>query len=166
MRTLYLVRHAEKAWKNGRRPVGVAGQHHDPPLLSEETTSSTLQTTIDRMKDIKFDQRYCSPFLRTRQTAKKLSDQPFELTAAIGEFLGNQRRGCPELDVVTVEQYPALKTRKMLMSETVKRLELRVRSFIESLPADGTFLIVSHGIVLSKICGSEVVEGGLCVFNC
>ena len=168
MRTLYLVRHDPKAWKNGKRPGGVNGHQHDPPLQMEGRPSPQLLATMQQVSPVQFDRVYTSPFLRTRQTTNMLmgalqhKPQP-EVLTELGEYLGNHKRGTPELTPDTASYYPNPLKRKLMLSESIGRLELRVKKFLESLPPAGTFLVVSHGLVLSKICGQVIEEGALLV---
>lgn len=164
MRTFYLVRHAEKAWNNGRKPSNKQGHQHDPPIEGQ----GELATTIKDLDGVKFDHIFCSPFLRTRQTATivlnalKIEEQP-DIRKELGEYLGNHRRGIPDISPATREYYPNSVELKLLTSESILRLKLRVKKFLESLPPEGHFLIVSHGIILREICGVDVAEGALYV---
>jgi broad specificity phosphatase PhoE len=166
MRTLYLVRHDTKAWKNGRKPASVDGSQHDPPLASELVVSPQLQSTIDQLQGVRFESVFCSPFLRTRQTATHIlsslhqEDNPL-IRTELGEYLGNHRRGTPHLSSVTLSHYPNSVSRGLMMSESIMGLEMRVKRFMDQLPSSGVFLIVSHGLVLSKICGLQIEEGTL-----
>lgn len=163
MRRFYLVRHAPKAWKNGRKQADVTGHQHDPPLI-DESTSPELVKTIEQLQGVEFDGIYCSPFLRTRQTlgivlsSLNKKEASTVIDAGLGEYLGNHRRGNLDLQQDTLCHYPRS---NLLLSESIKRVELRVKKFLASLPPEGTFLIVSHGLVLSKICGQDIEEGAL-----
>jgi broad specificity phosphatase PhoE len=168
MPTLYVVRHAPKAWKNGRKPVETVGHQHDPPLADPQTASGLLATTIDQLKDVQFQGIFTSPFLRTRQTAQLilnglgLQNVTLQLAPDIGEFLGNQRaHRVPDLEPLTSQAYPSEQKRRALLSEGIRSVEFRTRRFLRSLPAQGNFLIITHGLVAEKLSGHELEEGAL-----
>jgi len=162
MRTLILVRHGDKAWKNNHKPTTVKGYQYDPPLLADYELPPS---TVVALRDIAFDRAFCSPFLRTRQTAQLLLneltvDTPLTLRTELAEYLGNHRKGKPIVDPVTSSYFPTQLELNLLMSESIARCERRVTDFLAALPREGTFLVISHGIILKMICGHEIVEGG------
>jgi broad specificity phosphatase PhoE len=170
MPTLYIVRHAPKAWKNGRKPAETPGQQHDPPLAEPQVASGLLATTIDQLRGVQFNAIYSSPFLRTRQTAQlilqglKLSNATVQLVADLGEFLGNQRaRQVPDLEATTASAYPSEQKRRALLSEGIRSVEFRVRRFLRALPPQGNFLLITHGLIAEKLSGHELEEGALYV---
>ena len=168
MPTLYIVRHDPKAWKNGRRPTGVTGQQHDPPLADPINPSAQLRATIEQLKGVPLTGVLSSPFLRTRQTTNLIS-QALDLTSLtavllpdIGEYLGNQRsHALPDLDAHTAQAYGSNTQIRKLTSEGIKALEFRTKRFLKSLPTEGTYLVVTHGLIAHKLCGQDVEEGAL-----
>jgi broad specificity phosphatase PhoE len=172
MATLYIVRHATKAWKNGRKPADVEGHQHDPPLLEPSNHGGLLSTTIEQLRGVTFDGVYCSPFLRTRQTAQLLvnslglSPDLIKLASDLGEYLGNQRSyRQPDLEATTMLSYPQQHQRRALLTEGISLLELRTRRFLAALPSRGNFLVVTHGLVGEKLCEHELAEGALYVHS-
>ena len=95
MPTLYIVRHAPKAWNNGRKPNNTPGHQHDAPLADPTTATGLLATTIEQLRGVRLDGVYVSPFLRTRQTAQLIltalntSNVIYRLEPDLGEYLGN-----------------------------------------------------------------------------
>jgi len=167
MTTLYLVRHAPKAWKNGRKPLDASGHQHDPPLADPLTASGLLATTIEQLKGVHFNGIYCSPFLRTRQTLDlitkglELKQAHVQLCPDLGEFLGNQRsHRVPDLESSTAQAYPGEQKKRSLLTEGIGRVEFRTRRFLKSLPP-GNYLVVTHGLIAEKLSGHDIEEGAL-----
>ena len=166
MPTLYIVRHASKAWKNGRKPSTVPGHQHDPPLADPLTATGLLGATIEQLRGVQLSGVYCSPFLRTRQTATLIANGlglqgTVNMNADLGEFLGNQRSyRVPDLDTTTAQAYPTEQKQRALLTEGIKRVEFRTARFLRSLPP-GNWLIVTHGLVAEKLCGHDLEEGAL-----
>jgi broad specificity phosphatase PhoE len=165
MQTLYIIRHDQKAWSNGRKPSSLEGHQHDPPLAQPQVPSESLGLSIARCQAITFDQVYCSPFLRTRQTEELIrqglnnpSHPPRMLVAELGEYLGNQKGKLP-LDI-SAEAFQH-KTSKNPLFESISALKKRVEKFRAQLPSQGTFLIITHGIVGRFLCGKDLEEGQL-----
>lgn len=157
-----MVRHAEKAWSNGRKANTKEGHQHDPPL-KDPSSCKTFQATLKQLEGVEFDYIHCSPFLRTRETLALITvDEKAILSPAIGEYLGNHRKGKLDLSPITASHYSDLTA---LATETIKQLQHRVDLFLSHLPKTGTFLIVSHGLVLYNICGRKLDEGEMYTFT-
>lgn len=160
-RKLYIVRHAEKMWNNGKKPKDVDGCQHDPPVKDFEK----LTNTINKLKEegVKFDVILTSPFLRCRQTTNYIVENTGQDSSKIlsmkyiGEYLGNQRRSRIELQKETLNSYTR-KDYELLTSETIPRLNLRIKLFfkyITSLPDESNVLVVTHGLVATKMFPDE-----------
>lgn len=172
MRTLVLVRHGDKAWKNNRKPATIEGYQYDPPLLVDYELPAA---TIAACQAFSFDHAFCSPFLRTRQTAQLLlnelnSDTALTHRTELAEYLGNHRgaihRGGTSLvDPATSAYFSSRRELQLLMVESIARCERRVAAFLAALPTEGTFLVVSHGIILRMICGQEIAEGAVYIHS-
>lgn len=161
-RRFYLVRHAEKAWSNGRKANLKEGHQHDPPL-KDPASCKAFQATLKQLKGVEFDYIHCSPFLRTRETLALItSDERVILSPEIGEYLGNHSKSRLDLSPITASHYSDLTT---LATETIKQLQHRVALFLSHLPKTGTFLIVSHGLILYNICGRNFDEGEMYTFT-
>lgn len=156
MRKIYFVRHCEKAWSNGKKPAGLEGHHHDPPLAEKACLSAE---TLEQLQGIKFDHVFCSPFERTRQTCALITDQVPTCALELSEYLGNQRSWrYADVTVTTAGYFTGNKLNKLLR-EKMAQLERRVTDFLAALPVSGNILVVSHGLVIRKLCGVELKEG-------
>ena len=150
MGKVYWIRHAEKAYKNGRgTPL------HDPPLL--DTTTPII---------LNIEEPSCmilSPYLRTRQTAQRLmsglgKSVRVELSVDIAEYLGHWST----VDVNESTICPFLPPPR----ETMNQLRARCRRHISSLrrilehehDPSTVIWVITHGIVID-IVKSIIAEG-------
>lgn len=158
MGKVYWIRHAEKAYKNGKGiPL------HDPPLV-DATTPITLN--IEEPAFMMY-----SPYLRTRQTVQRLvngigKSVRVEPSATIAEYLGHW----PTSDVE--ESTLALCPFLPLPRETMHQLRTRcrqhitcIRTVIEDDPSV-VIWVVTHGIIIDivkSMIGDGAVECDECL---
>jgi len=169
-RTLLLLRHGKKAWVNGKKPAGVEGYPFDPPLSATALWEDTTLSSLERLKDYIPTAIYCSPLLRTRETAcyfvEQLSYQePIQITPLLAEYLGNHRNKeitfCPE----TEQYFPSKESIQALTTESIRDVKRRMDYFLSTLPKDGVFFIITHGVVIQSVAGTRPPEGGLCIIE-
>jgi broad specificity phosphatase PhoE len=165
MITIIFIRHGEKAFDNGRGPVG--SYQHDPPLKS----GSEVDVKVRGVEIIGVYGKpafiIASPYRRTRDTALLLrssldSKHPdIRLDVNISEFLGWQkpRYGTPLAEPDTLAH------KVPLIGETMAQLRNRCKEHLKlydlnTMPSDGKSVVsgkstvvwvVTHGIVISTL---------------
>lgn len=175
-RKVYLIRHGTKAWVNGKKKSDQTGCNHDPPVKDYESLSKTVEAL--KPLNLNFTHVFCSPFLRCRQTVfymidglkqkekekddpeKEKDKQPVVLKE-LGEYLGNHGHVRMELDQHTLPCYTPMEY-KLMGTEGISRLRLRVRKFVDmlkKLPEDSVVMVVTHGIVINEIAKVKLDEG-------
>jgi len=105
---IHLIRHAPKAWDNGRGPPAgwssSAGASHDPPLTPEgQRKAAALGERLAAQED-EPAMVLCSPFLRCRETAELMagrlsSEQQPMVCPLLREYLGNWAGRESEIDL-------------------------------------------------------------------
>jgi broad specificity phosphatase PhoE len=104
---IHLIRHAPKAWDNGRGPPAdwsSAGASHDPPLAPEGQRKATLLGERLVAQEDEPAIVLCSPFLRCRETAELMagqlvSEQQPMVCPLLREYLGNWAGRESEIDL-------------------------------------------------------------------
>lgn len=145
------IRHAEKAYKNGKPKSN--GHAHDPPLTFPGETDAVILAE----KLLKLYPPPCkiitSPFLRTRSTAKNMArvvakeigtPVPIICAPELSEYLGNHPEGCIDLDPDTAKHNPP-------HPENFSMFQKRVRKYHENSEESGVVWIVTHGLVIREI---------------
>jgi broad specificity phosphatase PhoE len=151
-RTLYLLRHGKT----------VANTHQ---VNNPKDDSLTQQAIADARRarhwfaQQHFDHVYCSTLLRARQTLEAIGI-PIERTvfderiadidtgAFAGKPLNSMRTYCAEHGLDYLSFTPPYGESHVAWSN-------RVNAFIESLPREGTVLVVAHGGVIERILERE-----------
>lgn len=146
------IRHGEKKFKNGRGMIGY--YKHDPPLKDNFLHKINIVGHSIYLNQGLPDKIICSPFLRTRETSKRLQDFFFlnynkfidiEINIDIGEYLG-------WLKPVGLKAQVSEETSKyitpILGKEKIKDVEERCKKHVKSIDASQNLLIVTHGIVI------------------
>ncbi len=171
MATIVWIRHAEKAYANGKGPKG--STLYDPDIVSAEesriaTTSRDLIEKYGPPQEI-----LSSPYLRTRRTADilaqtasvelKLPSLPIRIDKNIGEYLGYQKLktyppGSRELEFATAAHVSAetKETEAQLFSRVEGHIEILIgaQKPISPTKTPPAIWIVTHGLIIS------------CVFRC
>lgn len=144
MGKVYWIRHAEKAYKNGR-----GTPPHDPPLVDTETP-----IVLKNVEEPSY--MILSPYLRTRQTAQRLVNglgKPVrvESSADIAEYLGHW--STMNVEESTLDICPLLPPPR----ETMHQLRMRCKSHISSLrrvlehDPSVVVWVITHGIVIDTV---------------
>ena len=153
--SLLWIRHGEKKFNNGKGSPGYF--EHDPPLKNNDDPKIQI---VGHSIFLRFgvpDKIVCSPFLRTRETAKRL--QEFFLTnykiyidicidTNISEFLGWVK---PPGLKAHVSKETSKYIKPILGIEKVKDVEERSKVHIDNIDKTNNILIVTHGIVIEYI---------------
>lgn len=154
--TIY-VRHAPKAYANNKNSLN--GYAFDPPLTDEGVFLAELQF---RNMCEKYDIPQiiiCSPFLRTRQTAKIAKHViyqstgkkiPIETNSFLGEYLGN----ISDLSYFEEKVHPDTLNCNPIGKETWAEFVQRVRNYVKHVDYSGydeNVWIITHGIVICAI---------------
>lgn len=167
---VFFIRHAEKAYANGKGPKDAP--MHDPPA-KKEAEADTL-ARAKSLIELYGNPNVCivSPYRRTRETAKwmlslvdeKVRPEPV-VDVTIAEFLGNQR---PYKDVdgiisikPQVEPETAIYKNLPAIGETIPELLARCKehlklyhlnSFKTGKPGAGyTAWVITHGFTIEKL---------------
>lgn len=159
MGRLILLRHAKKAYRNGRPPKrkdkhSLGAPAHDPPLLAGQK-----EDIIIKMEEIikqygKIDRVICSPFLRTRQTLDIIKPLlgptvSIDYQKEVEEFLGFQK---PRGNKAIIDTGTSFYTQPLIGVESFSGLCNRADKFYDTyhdLP--GTTLVISHGIFITQV---------------
>ena len=162
MRVIYLIRHGEKAWANGKVPATAKnGKSEDPPLLFPKNDkyvaeiSKLIEVDAKEFSDFSVE-IICSPLLRTRQTMSILQEtseifakSPVNYNHLFGEYFGHMsKRNQIDVDVhdITSRLYPDL---KLLPFETLEELDKRASDCYEFLLREKTNIaVIEKGLKL------------------
>lgn len=146
------VRHSYREYRNGKSPKGKL--QHDSPISSGYERSIGFKFLYNFNLYGYPDKIICSPFLRTRQTAKVIKhfipdNVKIFIDKDVEEFLGFQKpkRGIPDLDEET-KKYTDCK----LGVEKFEDIKKRSSNFYEKIKnPDENILIVTHGVFISQL---------------
>jgi broad specificity phosphatase PhoE len=150
----FAMRHGEKRWENGKKPISVMGYDHDPPLARYDE----IEAIIPRLEKLNITKVIASPFLRCRQTAdyvsRRLGIQDYTTDNRLREYLGNwgnrpDRR--VELDPRT---YNLIHQDDQTI-ETFKIFLNRIESIIPMLKSG--VLLITHNMVI-RFLREEVMK--------
>jgi broad specificity phosphatase PhoE len=153
---VYLVRHGKTEWNRDKKFQG----HKNSPLLEEGKEQARLLG--ERLRDKKIGVLYCSPLLRTRETAELLNlpgefipDNAFK-EIHLGILEGREFDSLdPDLKPVvesfwnSPHQFDKSLTGGEDFMDIQKRSVQRLKELVESSRDD--LLIVSHGALLKSI---------------
>jgi len=158
------IRHANKQYCNGKASDGLP--QHDSPIR-EDCDEDIFKTVDSLVKKYGFPTKIiCSPFLRTRQTkdkmllrldeldSKRTADITLEYSFEISEYLGFQKPFGQKADVEEDTLHHS--KCKILLGESLKNLNLRVRQHIQNLQITKQtekrcVWVITHGIILNNV---------------
>lgn len=153
------IRHARKAYSNGKpdskgKPLYDPELHHLTPGVNVSDDCHRCASGLIKKYGIP-RVIICSPYRRTRETAKKLSEvidiksrPQIRVDVNIAEYLGFQEGGEPPLVDKTTASFLV-----PLVGEDRTSLQQRVTKHILSFGGfdfSGTIWVVSHGIVIQE----------------
>jgi broad specificity phosphatase PhoE len=153
---LLILRHAEKEFSNGKG----YNYRYDPGL----TEKGKQDAEAHFKKLIKIhgipSKLFCSPFLRTRQTAKIAKDIIYQETGIVikiihmpllGEYLGNHKDINPYVDIneETLKHQP-------IFNENFSRYKERVMKFSRTFKHENVW-VITHGLFISLF---NISKGG------
>lgn len=178
---LYFVRHGKTEWNLEGK---YQGGHGDSPLLPESLRD--IGKLAGRLENVKIDHAYTSPLPRAKTTAETLLDdinrktpltvvdglREFDLGIMEGQKFVKLEKEMPEIihsfrfDPSTYD-YERIKGESF--EQVAERTNKAVQKVVDSSPADGAVLFVSHGAALvtciQSLLGSKVADirkdGGL-----
>ena len=153
--SLIWIRHGEKKFRNGK---GIPGYYkHDPPLKEDCDSKINIVGYSIYLNSGVPDKIICSPFLRTREIAKKLQEFFFmtynkfvdiSIDNNIREFLGWVKPPGIKAEVSEeTQQY----VNPILGIEKIKDVEERSKIHVNSINKHQKLLIITHGIVIEFI---------------
>lgn len=150
------IRHAEKLYNNGRPLYG--GKAHDSPLRMDSSLYTQVSSKFMELISIYGmpNKIYCSPFLRTRETASIILDLlntfylkkfSIENCNEVSEYLGFCKNKNLSLEDETLKLHP-----NITMNESLEDLEKRVKLHIEKMSCEnGVVWVITHGLVINYI---------------
>jgi len=136
------MRHGEKAWENGKKPINMSGYSHDPPLVN----SFTVVQSVEKLKKYRIDAIYCSPFLRCRQTAEIVCRHlglKYQVDSRLREYLGNWKIHELDLDPATIRGLGNID-----IVETFKEFNNRYRDLLKSELFRPGNLLITHNMII------------------
>jgi broad specificity phosphatase PhoE len=158
---LIWIRHAEKLYNNEKGPPN--SKQHDPGIILDEETMIHIDTLVEELikKYGKPNRIITSPFLRTRQTSKLITevlnvkykiDVNIDTDIKIAEYLGfcnkDGKYNYADLEEETIQYFPS----KVSLNENLISLHIRVENHINELyNSKENIWILTHGIVMCKI---------------
>ena len=145
------IRHSDKEYSNGENEI----YKHDPGLSDIGLENIKKQIKFLFLKP---DKIFCSPYLRTRQTAELIKTEflnifpnleiPIIIDTTISEYLGNHVSAAIDVRESTAIYNPP-------HPETIYEFDNRIYkhydNHLEYDNSDQVILYVTHGIVLKKI---------------
>lgn len=148
------IRHAEKAFDNGKGPIG--SFQHDPDILKSDLTKYEIKSLV---LNLLFEYGYpdkiiCSPFVRTRQTLYEMTqyinkDIEIEFSTLIGEYLGFAKKD--KLADISPETN-RLFSFPVYLNEGLHSLHRRTEEHLEKVKDTKLNVwIITHGFVMCKI---------------
>ena len=156
---LIFIRHGQTDYNKAKR---LQGQEIDGPLNDEGirqvgNTATSLPEGITRV--------FCSPMLRTRQSAEIICDilqKPFELRDEIKEYRCGTLAGKTWPEIIEVTGDPDVEQKDSAAEfdyspyggESSAEVKERVRKFVDEMRKDfsgDTMLVVSHGGVIDTM---------------
>jgi len=159
---IHLIRHAPKAWDNGRGPPrhwNAEGASHDPPInWSQQADQKALQLADQLLAQE--DEPWLiltSPFLRCRQTAALMSSrwpQIEPITCPIlREYLGNWRPSQVVLTLRTQREMNITEPPIESLDEFHNRIENIVQWLIFTFESAGhhSIWVITHGTVMRRV---------------
>ena len=146
------IRHSYREYRNGKSPDGKL--QHDSPILPGYERGIISKFLYNFNKYGYPDKIICSPFLRTRETAKIIKhilppNVEIIIDKGVEEYLGFQKPkgGIPDLDEET-RKYTDCK----LGIETFDDIKIRSQNYYEQIKnPDENILIITHGIFISQL---------------
>jgi len=137
-----LIRHGTKQWNNGHPTLN--GCPFDPPLI----TGYSLDIPLNRPEMV-----VTSPFLRCRQTAELIANgAPIYIDSDLREYLGNWEKVWVLPETQRAISWPLI--------ETFPQFNRRVSKIPNKSYYRDNVWIVTHGLVIKKVTGKSVNEGG------
>lgn len=133
---IIFLRHEDKAWKNNEGKNKKQG--FDPPIINK-----------DELYNDYFDNIYCSPYLRCRQTADKYIKkcENFKICTELREYLGHHDNF--EEKMFTSITFSHIKDLKF--KENYIDLENRLINWLHNSNFEKDTLVITHGFCIYKI---------------
>lgn len=145
---IYLVRHGQTDWNVEKKIQG----HIDIPLNNEGKQQALI--TADKLKKLKIDKIYSSDLLRTRETAKIIS-QYFNVDIILDKRLRGinygDLEGIPRTELNGEVWEVFNKNPEKLHAEPIRNVYNRIKNFFEEIDKNKNILIVTHGGTLRVI---------------
>ena len=150
------IRHAKKKYKNKDN----LGEYKHDSAVIDNCEKDIENLCIKLILENKVpDKIICSPFLRARQTTDMIVgllklNIPIEIDTTISEYLGWIE---PKGKIADVDTDTRRYITPKLGEENIKNVQKRVTKHINNLKYINPYqniLIVTHGIIISKICKS------------
>lgn len=155
---IHLIRHAPKAYDNGRKQPWQAGASHDPPLADQAAANKACELA-NRLLLQEDDPGLVlsSPFLRCRQTAKCMGagDDLF-VSPLLREYLGNWETRKHQIritnetesylldDTILVETWPEFRSRSELCADWL--------IYVLQYLSDGRSVwVITHGSLMKQL---------------
>ena len=158
---IFLIRHGQSLHNINKT------ENLDSPITKEgEKQVDVMSKAIKKYLEKDNLVAFCSPYLRTLQTAKIISNNlgftflvdegPREKMININKILiPNRESKYPEFNWISKNKF-------VYHKETPSQLTNRLKIYIKSLPSDNNVLIVSHGgVIMNLFClilGAEMHE--------
>ncbi|MHB1909673.1 MAG: histidine phosphatase family protein [Nitrososphaerales archaeon] len=138
---MILIRHGEKAWKNGKGP------HDDPPLLP--SAKDTIISTSKGIGKYLPTALVCSPYLRCQQTAKLLQETFPTVPIIVDDLLREYHKHPPHL---------RRGSRVPKIGESKEEFQQRIQ-LIKQKYEHKQVLIITHRPVIQALTGKHVKQG-------
>ncbi|OPL08103.1 MAG: hypothetical protein AVO33_02090 [delta proteobacterium ML8_F1] len=141
---IYLIRHGQTLANRERRYRG-----HSESVLTPLGISQ-IKKAGAQLGGLAFKKVYCSPSLRTRQTARALGIEDYEIDERLREihfgiFEGlNYEEMMEKFPDETVAFYNSFEFFRIPEGESLKDLTRRVEDFLQSVQ-EGPVLLITHG---------------------
>lgn len=151
MGKIVFIRHFEKKWDNNPKKNNkyYDGKYKfDSPILEKNDYAEIIWECVKKYGEPEIV--YCSPYLRTRQTAAYLSEE-FIHDSRLCEYLGHKNHFGQDLDLhpSTLELLDEI---PLPGTESEKEFKKRVKKFYQELPKiEGTIYVITHGYVIYTI---------------
>ena len=145
---LILIRHAEKAYPNGKGSEN--DKKHDPPLTKEGMESCLIKSKQLIESFGAPDMIICSPYQRCRQTANflNLNNLGIKVESGVAEYLGNHKES--KLDITEETSLHPINH-----PETWRQFQTRIINYskvIRKLDPNKIIWVITHGVVIQTLC--------------
>jgi len=138
---MILIRHGEKAWKNGKGP------HDDPPLLP--SAKETIISTSKGLRKYHPTALVCSPYLRCLQTARILQETFPSVPFIVDDLLHEYHKHPPRLP---------RESRVPKIGESKENFQQRIQ-LIKQRYEHQHVLLITHRPIIQALTGQHVKQG-------